>query len=327
MNEEIPNSEILLVYEAKMCNPNGDPDAENKPRIDTKTNVNLVSDVRLKRFFRDYIVDNFGEEHVYVTKIAGESVRADTRVKKLLSLDEQKINEVLNEQKINEVLNKCIDARLFGATIPIGKGGGRGASKSFIGPLQFTWGFSLHAVELVDSSAITSVFSGREVAESYGTMGRDWRIYYSLIGFYGVVSGRRAKGTGMTMTDLKVFDNLIWTALQVQPTTRSKIGEMPHLYLRIEYKNAGTVLGDLRKFVTVKPRRDTIRDFSDLEINFDRLTDHIKRNADVISKVFMMTSEELSYVRDLVKSCYPERFSALPHEMTAAEVEAAIKRT
>ncbi|MEM3040348.1 MAG: type I-B CRISPR-associated protein Cas7/Csh2, partial [Candidatus Methanomethylicaceae archaeon] len=257
MVEGIPNSEILLIYEAKMCNPNGDPDAENRPRIDPKTNINLVSDVRLKRFFRDYLVENFGEDHVYVTKISGESVRADKRVETLLG--------TIDENKVHEVLNRCIDARLFGATVPIGRGEReRGASKSFIGPVQFTWGLSLHKVELVDSSAITSVFSGREATESYGTMGRDWRLYYSLIGFYGVVSGRRAKGTGMTLADLKIFDNLVWKALQVQPTTRSKIGEMPHLYLRVEYRDAEIVLGDLRKFVSVKPRKEAIRDFADL---------------------------------------------------------------
>lgn len=320
MVEEIPNSEILLIYEAKMCNPNGDPDAENRPRIDPKTNVNLVSDVRLKRFFRDYIVERFGEDCVYVTKIAGESVRADKRVEKLLG-------GTIDKNNIREVLNKCIDARLFGATIPIGKEKEekRGASKSFIGPVQFTWGLSFHKVELVDSSTITSVFSGREEAERYGTMGRDWRLYYSLIGFYGVVSGRRAKGTGMTLNDLKAFDDVIWKALQVQPTTRSKIGEMPHLYLRVEYKDAETVFGDLRKFVAVKPRKEAIRDFADLEINFDRLVEHIKRNIDLISKVYVRTSEELDYVKGLIKNCCPgDKYSPLPHGI---DLEAAIKRT
>ena len=29
------NHELLFIYDAKMCNPNGDPDNENKPRMDT----------------------------------------------------------------------------------------------------------------------------------------------------------------------------------------------------------------------------------------------------------------------------------------------------
>ncbi|MEM3162584.1 MAG: type I-B CRISPR-associated protein Cas7/Csh2 [Candidatus Bathyarchaeia archaeon] len=319
MEKELPNSEILLIYEAKMCNPNGDPDAENRPRIDPKTNINFVSDVRLKRFFRDYIVEKFGEDYVYVTKIAGESVRADTRVEKLLG--------TIDEKRIYEVLNKCIDARLFGATIPIGKGDTeKGAAKSFTGPVQFTWGLSLHRVELVDSSAITSVFSGREVAEKYGTMGRDWRVYYSLIGFYGVVSGRRAKGTAMTEDDLKVLDNLLWKALQIQPTTRSKIGERPHIYLRIEYKDAETVLGDLRRFVKATPKSDVVRDLKDLDLKFDELADNLKRNSDRISKIYIMTSDELSPVKELIKDRCCEKFCTLPHELTDAELNAIVKK-
>jgi CRISPR-associated protein Csh2 len=320
LEKEFPNSEILLIYEAKNCNPNGDPDAENKPRIDPKTNINYVSDVRLKRFFRDYVVEKFGEDTIYVTKIAGDSVRADTRVEKLLGS--------VDEKTVHRILEKCIDARLFGATIPIGKGEAeKGAAKSFIGPVQFTWGFSLHKVELMDSSAITSVFSGREAAERYGTMGRDWRVYYSLIGFYGIVSGRRARGTGMTENDLKAFDNLVWLALCNQPTTRSKIGEKPHLYIRVQYMNADAILGDLRKFIKVKPKREPIRDLEDLDLNVDGLVEHIRNNIDVISKVYLRTSEELGFIQSPIKNCCQERFSALPHQMTAEEEKAIIMRT
>ncbi len=33
--ERVLNAEILFLYEAKDANPNGDPDAENRPRMDT----------------------------------------------------------------------------------------------------------------------------------------------------------------------------------------------------------------------------------------------------------------------------------------------------
>ncbi len=326
MKEGLPNSEILLIYEAKMCNPNGDPDAENRPRIDPKTNINLVSDVRLKRFFRDYLVERYGEDYVYVTKLGGVSVRADKRFEELakklgvgFKSKEERVTRAL------EVLRQLIDARLFGAVLPIG-GEERGESVSLVGPVQFTWGFSLHEVELVESSTITSVFAGRELAERYGTMGKDWRVYYSLIAFYGVVSGRRARVTGMTETDLKIFDNFMWTALQVQPTTRSKIGEMPHLYLRVEYRDADTVLGDLRKFVEVNPKEGkAIRDFKDLDIKFDKLLDHLKSNKDLISRVYVRTSKELEYlVESIKKGLGAQLVGLLPHELREEEIRAAI---
>lgn len=56
MNQTIShNSDFLFLYEASGCNPNGDPDQENKPRMDYDTKTNLVTDVRLKRYLRDHL--------------------------------------------------------------------------------------------------------------------------------------------------------------------------------------------------------------------------------------------------------------------------------
>jgi len=51
------NSDFLFVYEGKMTNPNGDPDMENKPRMDYDTKTNLVTDLRIKRNIREYLKD------------------------------------------------------------------------------------------------------------------------------------------------------------------------------------------------------------------------------------------------------------------------------
>ena len=49
------NSEFLFLFEAQMTNANGDPDQENKPRMDYETSTALVSDVRRKRDCRDIL--------------------------------------------------------------------------------------------------------------------------------------------------------------------------------------------------------------------------------------------------------------------------------
>jgi CRISPR-associated protein Csh2 len=100
------NSEILFIYEAQLCNPNGDPDDENRPRMDPRTGRNLVSDVRLKRFFRNYIMNRYGEEHIWVSTVEGKHVRADERLRRLGEGPERVLAE--------RVLDNCIDARLFG---------------------------------------------------------------------------------------------------------------------------------------------------------------------------------------------------------------------
>jgi CRISPR-associated protein Csh2 len=290
------NSEILFIYEARLCNPNGDPDDENKPRIDPRTGRNLVSDVRLKRFFRNYIMNRYGEDYIWVATVEGRHVRAEER---------------LGGKTPEQILENCIDARLFGATIPIGKkrGESRGESLSYTGPLQFTWGYSLHPVELVDSSTITSMFVGRERTEEkgreeteegekesevrYGTMGKDWRVYYSLIAFYGVASGLRSKNTGLRELDVKILDNLLWKSLALDATTRSKIGEKPHLYLRVEYNDPETIIGDLRKYIRVDyDHLKPIRDLSDIKIDLTPLKEALVSMRERIYKVYAYVSDE-----------------------------------
>ncbi len=309
----INNSEILFIYEARLCNPNGDPDDENRPRIDPKTRINLVSDVRLKRFFRNYIIEMYGEDKVWVSKVNGSHVDANGRLEALLS----KKGKTKDDSDVKDiVLQNCIDARLFGATIPVkGKEKERGESYSIIGPVQFTWGFSLHPVELVDSSTITSMFKGRETEAEAGTIGKDWRLYYSLIAFYGVVSGIRAKNSMLSKNDIKLLDNLLWDSMVIDATTRSKIGHQPHLYLRIEYNdnNRNYLMGDLRRYVNVKDRGGAIRSLEDLDVDLKRLEEQLRNNKQRISSIYIRYSEEFGRLERFI-SLDSLQISRLPHE-------------
>jgi len=317
----VSNGEILFLYEARLCNPNGDPDNENKPRLDVKTGRNLVSDVRLKRYFRDYIASKFGEDYVWVTKLGGEHVDATTRLARLLGKDSRGVTRYVKEhpKEVKELLKRrLVDLRLFGATVPVkaGEGERAGESMSFTGPVQFSWGFSLHPVELVDSSTITSVFSGR--GTEYGNIGKDWRLYYSLIAFYGVVSGHRAEYTGMTEKDLKILDYGLWKALELQATTRSKVGQRPLLYLRVEHADSETLLGDLRRFLRVE-WNDTIRELSDVKVDFSDLVRALKSGK--VARVYVKCSEEFSGFCDKLKEELKGRVEDVG-ELTPEELKA-----
>jgi CRISPR-associated protein Csh2 len=308
------NSEILFLYEAKNTNPNGDPDDENRPRMDYKTGINYVTDVRLKRYFRDYLTLRYGEKYVWVTKINNQHVDATKRLELLQGKD---------------VIAQCIDARLFGATIPIkGRGKEKGKSESYIGPVQFSWGFSLHKVELMDTQTITSVFTGRtgeeeqegEETRMYGNIGKDYRVYYSLIAFYGAVSGERSKVLKLTEYDLKILDNFLWDALLNETITRSKIGQRPIAYLRIEYKNSSFLLGDLRRFLDVK-FNDPVRTEKDIEVNYSRFINEIKTNKDLIKSV---------YIRGLSSGLFGDDLSnlvkVLPHNINDDQIKKYLEK-
>ena len=284
------NSEILFLYDAKLTNPNGDPDDENKPRMDYDKEVNLVSDVRLKRYIRDYL-DSKGYE-IFVSKIEGETVDATKRLEKLLN--KNKLG-ALTMEDLDTILSKLIDVRLFGATMPIkAQEGERGASSTFTGPVQFTWGYSLNKVELVKSNSITSLFAGRTEGGrgEYGTFGKDWRLYYSLIAFYGIVSGYRAEYTRLTEDDVLLLDDAMINAIPQMASTRSKVGQKPRLYLRIEYKNRGIFLGDLRGKIKLD-NIEGLRDISDYELEVSELLEFLSNNKGKIEKIYLYEDPEL----------------------------------
>jgi CRISPR-associated protein Csh2 len=286
MSKVISNSDILFLYDAKLCNPNGDPDDENKPRMDYERSVNLVSDVRLKRYLRDYF--QWKGQEVFVAKQDDKSVTATDRIKKLLERDKIK---ALSTEQIEELLNHLIDVRLFGATMPLKSEEGKGSSNTFTGPVQFNWGYSLNKTRLVDSSGITSHFSSESAMEQ-GTMGKDYRVYYSLIAFHGIVSAKRGEKTFLKSDDLELLDESMVKAIPLL-ATRSKIGQYPRLYLRLEYVDEFTFLGDLRSCLQISPNSDTLRDIKELSLDVTLLCERLIDSKQKIKKVYCWQDSQL----------------------------------
>jgi CRISPR-associated protein Csh2 len=253
--------------------------------MDYDTERNLVSDVRLKRYLRDYWLAK-GED-VWVRRVeeSGEekTVTASQRIDQLAKeFGSKSAKEARKDPQFRKwLLAKLRDIRLFGATIPIGEEGARGASITLTGPVQFSWGYSLHPVEILPSSMITSTFAGREVGEKgeYGTMGKDWRVKYSLIAFYGLISAWRAEKTNLTESDVTDLDNALLMALPLQATTRSKIGQTPRLLIRAEYVNGETLLGDFRDYIDLQLKSNGYAaQLDDLELDATKLANLLKES-------------------------------------------------
>ena len=290
------NSEILFIYDAQLCNPNGDPDEENRPRMDYPTQTNLVSDVRLKRYLRDYFEEN-GRD-IYVRKgNSGEVVTATKRIQELLGHDKAK---KLEKKDLDEILAKLVDVRMFGATIPI-KLEGKGQSIAFTGPVQFNWGYSLNRAYLLDTQTITSRF-GAEAGKEQGTMGKDFRIKYSLLAFHGVISAYNARETKLTEEDIALFDEAMIKAIPLH-ATRSKVGQEPRLYLRVEYNSDDVILGDLRKWIKSTPKDgkkdDEIFSVDDIALDISQLVDKLQQNKDKIAKTVLWHDNALHLSHDL----------------------------
>ena len=259
------NSEILFIYDAKMSNPNGDMDNENKPRMDYDTGTNLVSDVRLKRYLRDYFEKACGKE-IFVTEKAKDAKDRGSQLKD-------------SDMPITDL----IDVRLFGAVFAQ-----KGKNEHLTGPVQFNWGYSLNPVEINESSTITSSFSSGE------GVGKDFRVKYSVIAFSGGINADTAVDTGLSDDDVAAFDQAMVKAVPYC-RTRSKTGQTPRLYFRVEAVDGKTILKDLREYVSLEYHVDSefqLRDVHGFSLNVSKLIAYLADKN--VGKIYYWKDDGLS---------------------------------
>ncbi|HAZ37395.1 MAG TPA: type I-B CRISPR-associated protein Cas7/Csh2 [Clostridiaceae bacterium] len=281
------NSEILYLYDASLTNPNGDPDEENRPRMDYERDINLVSDLRLKRYVRDYLTSR--GKKIFVTTLNDVPVKPEEIIKTLGAND------------VDTILDNLIDVRMFGATMPI-----KGETKTFIGPIQFNWGYSLNKVELLETS-ITSHFATGE-GKTQGAIGKDYRVKYSFIAFSGVVSGKRAVKTKLTEEDVLLLDKAMKYAIP-ELATRSKIGQYPRLYMRVEYNDDETILGDFRSLIKLEEKVENIRNINEVSLDLTDLYKYLLKNKDKIHCINYFADENLETKINGEVKTFKEAFS------------------
>lgn len=288
-------SELVFLYDIKDANPNGDPLDENKPRIDEETEVNIVTDVRLKRTIRDYL-HNFKKQDIFIIEEIKEDGTQKTR--------EERIRELKIATKGDEkiLLNKYIDLRLFGATIALAgeEKGTRGRSITWIGPVQFRFGRSLHKVETRTIKG-TSVMPSREQV-TRGTFIETQILSYSLICFYGIVNENAARATGLTEEDINLLLDGLWNGTK-NLITRSKIGQVPRFLIRVIYKDKHYHIGDLDKKIRLVKLDSTkddkaIGNISEIKLDITELINALKQNKEKIEKIEYEVNSDVVFVVD-----------------------------
>ncbi len=320
------NSDFLFLFEAIQCNPNGDPDQENKPRMDYDTDTNLVTDTRLKRYIRDYLslTDNF----VFVNMEGDQKVAMDSKLKIVLERlfeDEEAleaiflenpsmknifselrvksktvsdlVNLFVNKKPASTELNRYLlsqlikeqftDIRMFGCAFAVD-----GFTKPYTGAIQINWGYSLNKVQLMESSSIVTIME-----DDSSTFGKDYRVHYSLLAFNGTINKFAARTTGLTEADRSLFRDAIWESIPALPT-RTKLNQYPRVYLEIVYNegfNNGH-FGDLRQHITLNSKvkdEKTIRSANDYMLDFSALETFVNENkgeGKPIKEVYLKTA-------------------------------------
>lgn len=305
-------NEMAIIWSASNCNPNGDPKAgDNRPRVDPETQKAIVTDVRVKRYLRDQLAqDGHG---IYIKDARFDDQQA-TREQLLQDrLDQINLDEIDEEDLKDEIFNKFLDGstdiRYFGATMGVDTDDERineSLPNHFTGPVQFSPGRSLHPVQInEESNSLTSVIATKDNKQSGGYDLDDHRIRFGLIAMNGVVNENNAADTRLTETDVERLDTLWWRAMKNQTLTRSKIGQQPEFYLRVEYSEDNFHIGNLTEFLKIDDNNSTdiekARTTTDLTVDLTELIETLEAYKERIEAIHLNTSPRFTFSVDKVE--------------------------
>lgn len=218
MSEAIKNRyDFVILFDVENGNPNGDPDADNTPRVDPDTGYGLVTDVCLKRKIRNYVETLKEDEDGYRIYIKGGVPlnRSDRTAITALGISEDLKAAKKSDPEIDRKLRDYMcanyyDIRTFGAVMTTFVQGALSCGQ-VRGPVQIGFARSIDPI-VPQEVTITRVAITRETdAENKGTeMGRKHIVPYALYRAEGFISANLArKTTGFSEDDLA----LLWQAI------------------------------------------------------------------------------------------------------------------
>ena len=292
--------EFFFAYDIRMGNPNGDPN-ENRPRRLPDGTV-YVTDVRLKRFVRDFLKQQ-GKD-ILVDTIDSKTTNLTGRVADYL--EDQGKAKADGAELVDILLDAFIDARLFGSSFafkPQGKGKDKWepkpVPKTLTGAVQIRHGEVLHHTEEVDIYG-TSVF-GSDEEKTQGTFTSFYGLRYALIGFNGVANEHSAKLSRLTDDDYTALLDAMWKGVRSAGNTRSKTGQVPRLLVDIAYKpDVEFQFGNLLSYVKPigdKPQNEWAGP-EDYEVDLSLLATRVSERADKIDAVTLCHSPDIRFAGD-----------------------------
>ena len=283
------NSDFLFLFDAINTNPNGDPDQDNKPRMDYEPKTLLVSDIRRKRDVRDFL-SNKGYP-IFVNTLNDTKVTMEKMFESVLTQYNLKKDSSI-EGKVNVILDNMIDIRMFGSAMAVG-----GITKTFTGPIQMSWGYSLNPVDMIKSNSIVTIMN-----DDNSTFGKMYKIHYALVAHSGTVNKFAAAKARLSEDDKVIFSKALVQSM-MNNLTHSKQGQQPLLYMEVIYnENFDGYLGDIRRFIKAEMKKEnSIRSIDEITVDFKDLTKVINdmKAKGYIKDVIIWTSQLVKGFKNL----------------------------
>jgi CRISPR-associated protein Csd2 len=202
--------EFVLFFDVENGNPNGDPDADNMPRIDPETSFGLVSDVCIKRKIRNYVTLAKEDKDDYKIYVQEKAVLNNQHKKayeylKIKPESKKLPKDTAQAEAITQFMCKNFyDIRTFGAVMTTEVNCGQ-----VRGPVQLGFSRSLDPIVPQEITVTRMAVTNEKDLEKERTMGRKHIVNYALYRVEGFISAPLAQQTGFSEEDIE----LLWNAL------------------------------------------------------------------------------------------------------------------
>lgn len=268
--------EYLLFTDATMSNPNGDMINENRPRMDESTGKLEMSDVRIKRYFRDE-ADNRGLKVFVKPSKDSKGSYLDCKGVAKQIIEDNFGKDKAGKEKLEELLKKdYVDVKLFGAVVTEPK-------FNITGPLQVMWSKSVHEAEVKFAQGTASFTSGGDKAQ--GTIWSKYYTPYALFKTYMVYNNKCAERQNINVTeeDLESFKEILLSGIRNYKSTSKN--QMPRLLVEVIY-NTNYIDGELDYVSANYNNEDSaIRSISEFVFDFNNLTKYVDTHKKVVKAV------------------------------------------
>ncbi len=276
--------EFLFLYDAKDCIPNGDP-FTGEQRYDEDTQTALVSDVRLKRYIRDFLDDN-RDDTDFLNHKTDKVFYSDKDGKKTTGSRAVELSEKQDDVATNlqELKNKCIDVRLFG-TVVAGKGNDQYNTQA-TGAVQFKMFNRTINKVFLPTTQNTSVMPSSD-GNTQGSMATFSYLPYGLFSCVGYFNPTIGEENGVTEEDLKKMKIALWNEINIK-NTRSKTGQQSRLLIEIEYNDDYYKIPDIEYSIKLdNEKKFKYRAFDEIkeDLDFDELKKFLNDSEELISCV------------------------------------------
>jgi CRISPR-associated protein Csh2 len=295
----LKKSEIIFLYESSYSIPNGDP-FTGEQRYDEETKKILVSDVRIKRFIRDYLNER-GEE-IYI--ILDRSNASDKGSETGSSARIKSLRLKYPDKKGNDLLKECIDVRLFGgvATEKEEKNSKEKDIKpsNITGPVQFAiLNPSLNSVDL-RMHQNTTVFPS-SMSNDQGSIGTTTVVPYSVNQIHGWINPYSGINSGLKESDIETMLKALWESIN-NANTRTKSNQDSLLLLQFVYSGNDKKIYGADQLIKINPKNNKdeegIRNLNDFDFDFTKLIEI--SNSDVIESIRFYS--EIPQIKNVFKN-------------------------